>query len=65
MFNACTVKYLLFVNQPGRHNSNINIQTVYTVSKQTSCNTNHFVTLDNFNVLKILLILKTAAIVFM
>ena len=50
---------------PGGHNSNINTQIVYTASIQTSCNNNHSITLDNSNVLKILLILTRAAIVLM
>ena len=70
-FNTCTVHSLLFVNQPtkeyipGRHNSSINTQIVYTATLQTSCNSNHFIILDNFNVLKTLLILARAAIVLM
>jgi hypothetical protein len=47
----------------GRHNSSINTQIVYTATIQTSCNDNHFIALDNFNVLKILLILTRAAVV--
>ena len=45
----------------GKHISNINTRTVYTANIQTlhkNCNNNRFITLDNFNVLKILLILK-------
>ena len=36
---------------PVKHYSNNNTQTVYTATIQTSCNNNHFITLDNFNVL--------------
>ena len=32
------------------------LQIVYTVTIQTACNNSHFITLDSFNVLKILLI---------
>ena len=48
-----------------RHNSNINTQTVYIATVQTACNYNRFITLDNFNILQILLILTRAAIVLM
>jgi hypothetical protein len=49
-------------NVPARHDSNTNTQIVYMATKQTSCNNNHFITLDNLNVLKTLLILERAAI---
>ena len=41
----------MFQYVSGRHN-NINTQTVYTATKQTSCNNNHFIALKNCNVLK-------------
>ena len=50
---------------PDRHNSNISTQTVYTAIIQTAYNSNRFITLGNFNVLKNLLILAKAAIVLM
>ena len=53
----------MFRHVPGRHSGNINTQIVYTATLQTSCNNNHFIILDNFNVLKVLLILTRAAIV--
>ena len=48
---------------PGKHDTNINTQTVYTATTQIdfvrNCNNNHFTPfyfkLDSFNVLKILL----------
>ena len=58
IFKTLKLRYV-----PGRYTSSINTQFVYTTTKQTSCNNNYFITLNNFYVLKILLILARAAIV--
>ena len=65
IYNLCVDAAVPARYVPARHNNDINTQIVYMATIQTSCNNNHFITLDNFHVLRILLILTRAAIVLM